>query len=652
MCFWQSCKTWFKNNKEDIFAVFVMSFIIIAILSSYTFNTLAPQEGWYSIYARNILQDGLVPYKDFFLVVPPIFLYICTAWQAIFGDNFIVFHYLNFIFQIVCAISLYYLFKQIFNRQIAFFTGIFITVFKMLSRYDNGVSSYNTLSIVFMALLTLFTIKQVDFIDTYKKISKKWLWFTGCIFAFSFLNKQTNGALTIIASCLVLTTVTYKVLGFKQTISHFLKLFIISMLFVFVLLFPLLINGALPFMADSLFNATSKGSIIALLMKFLLLPCPFYYWPFYLTVFIVFFVVLFKGYKFVYDQKMIKFSNYLINFVLIFLAIFLLCLKNVFPNLDESWILIAFPVGFFSCILILCYLLYKGIWTKKRVSLIVILIAFFFSSLADSMSHSLFYPQFFILLTGILLSWKWNKYNKIKNAVLFLFSACLFIQIFVVKLNLPMSFWGWRSGSVYGELETSFIPRLKGMKIPVEEKNMYEEIYNIVHKYTSEDDTILAFNNNQIFYDLTERKPYTQYVSLYHDVSPSNQPLEVLEQMKNELPKMIIFLRFSDKMEETNALFFRGLNKISGQKKLRDFITDLQKEEQYITVQMYKRIGSVDIDSIPNDLRPLLNKLNQPITVEEKNKVLNSLSSYIKIKNSFLETNTELYVLVRKDIYK
>ena len=216
MCFWQSCKTWFKNNEKDILAILVMSFVIVAILSSYTFNTIAPQEGWYSIYARNILKDGLVPYKDFFLVVPPLHLYIWTIWQAVFGDNFIVFHYLNFIFQIGCVVSLYYLFKQIFNRKISFLISLFLTSYNLFSVFDNGVASYNILTIIFMAILAILTVKQVDFIKTDKQINNKYLWWTGAIFALSFLNKQTNGAFTITSSCLILMTVTYKILGFKQ----------------------------------------------------------------------------------------------------------------------------------------------------------------------------------------------------------------------------------------------------------------------------------------------------------------------------------------------------------------------------------------------------------------------------------------------------
>ena len=663
MYFWQSFKTWFINNKEDVLAVFVISFIITAILCSYTFNTVAPQEGWYSIYARNILQDGLVPYRDFFLVVPPIFLYIWTIWQAIFGDNFIVFHYLNFLFQISCAVSFYFLFKQVFNKKIAFVTALFLTIIKMFIEWDNGYPSYNILAFTFMALMALFTIKQIDYIRTYKQISNKFLWLIGAIFAISFLNKQTNGPLTIIASCSMLMAVSYSTLGFKKTVKHFIQLFLISMLFVFILLLPLLLYGAIPSMINALFFNDSKGSAFILIMKALILPFPISCWPWYIIVTILFCIMIRKVDLFCWETKLQNFTKYLITVLIIFTALLFISKTGFFYNqwavhfIDRIvcyFLFSGFSVCLFINILIFCYLTDQWIKNKelsnRKIFLLAIIPILIIGHIADAMSNVVTFPQFYAIVLGLLLMWKWKKLNIVKNIFIYVFIVCAVFTRFVYKLQQPMHFY-WQSGDVLGELSESFIPRLKGMKIPIEEKNMYEKIYNIVHKYTSKDDKILAFNNNTAFYDLTERKPYTQYVSLYHDVSPDNQSLEVLEQIKNNLPKVIIFNKLSDRVETQNEGLFRGKGIVSGQRQLRDYITSLQEREEYITVQEYKIKADLDVGKVSPDLMPLVIQLQKPIQEAERAKILETLTPYIKIKNQFLEKDTELYVLVRKDVF-
>ncbi len=664
MKFWSSFVNWIKNNKEDILAVFVMSFVIIFILSSYTFNSLAPQEGWYSIYARNILQYGLVPYRDFPLVVPPFSLYIWTVWQAIFGDNFIVFHYLNFIFQISCAISLYFLFKQIFNIKIAIIMSSLLTVMKIFSEWDNGVASYNTLALAFIALTALFTIKQVDFINTYKKISTKWLWRTGFIFAVSFLNKQTSGALTIMASCLILMAITYRVLGIKNAVKYFMYLFFVSILFIAVFLIPLLIAGALPSMIVNIFNATSKGSLLILFINLLVLPFPLDLWFYYVLLIIASIIFLpkvkYSSFEESNDKGCIK--KFLLIFVLIFMVIFLIAngvfvayypLLGKLHYVNASCLYVLYHTSYLFAVILLFYLMIiwvKGHISDNKLNLLIIILFLIFENIANLLSSGFHYQVSVVLCLGLLLAWRWTKFNKIKNIILFLTIIIFFTVGFAYKLYSPMTFWGWQSGSVLETLDTSYVPRMKGMKIPTDEKQMYEEIYEVVHKYTDENDTILAFNNNQIFYDLTERKPYTQYISLYHDVSPDNQPLEVLEKIRKNPPKIIIFLRFSDDIEKFHENLYRG--HISGQRKLRDYIDSLVNDGKYIPVKSYTQSKFLDIDNLPAELIAEYKKIDQNSPGILKQEFLRKIEPFIKIKNGFMQPDCVLAVLVKSDLIK
>lgn len=658
MKLWQ----WIKNNKQDIFVIALMSFIITVILSSFTFNTIAPQEGWYSIYARNILQDGLVPYRDFFLVVPPVFLYIWTVWQAIFGDNFIVFHYLGFLCQILCAVSFYFLFKQIFNKKTAFITALMFIIIQIFMKWDNGVASYNTLAMAFMALMALFTVKQVNFINTYKKISIKWLWLIGFMFATSFLNKQTSGAFSIMAASIILLAITYRNLGVKQTIRHFIYLLLISLAFLFIFLLPLLITGALPAMVNDIFMSTSKGSVSMLFVKLIFLPFPIDDWPYFILVIIFFFLLLPKlrrcdreGLEDVHLNKFLVVSL-LISMALCFIVKSIpIANYQIFDKLQVSCfgsVYFLYHISFLITCLLLVYLSF--LWIKEKMSarklnLLIIVCFITFITFADILSNGYHYSLAISLCLGLLLSWKCNKLNMSKNILVFCFLGIFFVISFAYKLQEPMTFWGWQSGSIFNRLESSSVPRLKGMKIPAEEKQMYEEIYNIVHKYTNKDDTILAFNNNQIFYDLTERNPYTKYISLYQDVAPDNQPLEVLENMKRDLPKIIIFLRFPDEMENHHNRLFR--EDVSGQTILRDYIDTLIYNKTYIPAGIYQQSLSVDVSTMPKELLDRYNNINN-LPVQEQKEIMDRIVALATVKNKFLQSGCSLLVLVRSDIIK
>lgn len=662
MKLWKNFLGWIRNNKDDIFAIFVISFIVTAILCSYTFNTIAPQEGWYSIYARNILQDGLVPYRDFPLVVPPLFLYIWTVWQVVFGDNFIVFHYLNIVLQISFAVAFYFLFRQVFNRKIAVIMTLIFTSIRIFAEWDNGVASYNTLAFIFMAIMALITIKQVNFINTCKKINLKLLWTLGLIYALSFFNKQTSGAFTIMASCFTLIVVSFKVLGVRQTIKHLVCLFLISILFLLVLLLPILVTGAFPAMINNIFANTSKGSVLILLIKLLYLPFPKDLWLYYIIVMVICLVFLpkLKFIKWDRNEDSGSFRQFVLIFILVCTIIFLLANNISFTNYlwfyklrlyYGKFLYVSYHLSFLFAVILFCFLLF--VWLRKNISnnrlnLLIIILFFVFENIAELLSNGLHYPQFVSLCIGLLLLWKWKKFNNVKNIFMYIGIGIFFFISYAYKLYIPMQFWGWKSGSIFNKLDKSYVPKLKGMKIPVEEKQLYEQVYDVVHKYTDKDDKILAFNNNQIFYDLTERKPYTQYISLYHDVSPDNQPLEILEKMRTDLPKVIIFLRLSDEIEQFHENLYRGY--ISGQRLLRDYIDSLIEEGKYIPVNEYKQTKFLDVSSFPKELMSVYNEINKNSSEAQKQDFLNRIVPYIKTRNSFLQNGCTLQILVRYDL--
>ena len=112
-------KSFFCVNKNYLYGSAFVALTSLIFIMLFFNKSLALQEGWYSIYARNIIENGLIPYKDFFIVVPPFALYVWTVIQYIFGDNFIVFHIADIFPKIAFSLCLYHIFTNFFSVRIA-----------------------------------------------------------------------------------------------------------------------------------------------------------------------------------------------------------------------------------------------------------------------------------------------------------------------------------------------------------------------------------------------------------------------------------------------------------------------------------------------------------------------------------------------------
>ena len=97
-----------KKKKLLKISVFTL-LIIITVSYTYYFRYLVDDEFFNYGFAKNIL-DGLIPYKDFNMIVPPLFAYITALFLKICGKKLIVYHVLV---AIIIAIITYISYKKI-----------------------------------------------------------------------------------------------------------------------------------------------------------------------------------------------------------------------------------------------------------------------------------------------------------------------------------------------------------------------------------------------------------------------------------------------------------------------------------------------------------------------------------------------------------
>lgn len=153
----------------------VVILIFCLIYSLNLFYPLTLDEIWNYGFSYNIL-NGQVPYRDFNMVLTPLFSFIMTLPLAIFGNNILVFNIFNIFILLLCTFLLYKLVKKNFLFCVSFFLIPFYVVFP----------SYNVfLLFLFILLIYLEKNKHNDYLIGFV---------LGCL----ILTKQSVGCMVLL----------------------------------------------------------------------------------------------------------------------------------------------------------------------------------------------------------------------------------------------------------------------------------------------------------------------------------------------------------------------------------------------------------------------------------------------------------------------
>lgn len=161
-------------KKKIITTLILIILVIIATIYPFSLTNLySLDEIWNYGFAKSIL-DGLIPYKDFSMIIPPLFPYITAVILAIFGQKLLIYY----AFIAVMSVSITYIsYKKIGYPA--------ILVYLLLLIYSSN--GYNTITL----LLLLILLTTID-----KKIEKKDI-IVPIIISLMALSKQTMALLII-----------------------------------------------------------------------------------------------------------------------------------------------------------------------------------------------------------------------------------------------------------------------------------------------------------------------------------------------------------------------------------------------------------------------------------------------------------------------
>ncbi len=177
-----------KKNKYQIIEL-ILIFIATTIVNL-TCNSLKMDEVWNYGFSYNI-SNGLIPYKDFNMVITPLFPLLNGLIMKILGKNIIIFHLIN---SLICTLIFFYLKK--FNSTSHYLAyGVFLCF---------SSPNYNILCLLLMYLiLTMEDKKNNNYL-------------IGIILGLIFLTKQNVGIFLCIPTLFTknITKIIKRILGF------------------------------------------------------------------------------------------------------------------------------------------------------------------------------------------------------------------------------------------------------------------------------------------------------------------------------------------------------------------------------------------------------------------------------------------------------
>ena len=160
-----------KKNWKII--TFTLILIVLTSLYMYYVRPVVDDELYNYGFGYNIL-EGLTPYKDFNMIIPPLFSYIVALFLFIFGSKLIVYHLLV---SIMIGIIFYISYIKIGK-------GAFI-IYLLLLLYP--YIGYNIFALLLLFILYYLEDKNIKYFDILEPI----------IISFMFFTKQTLGLLVI-----------------------------------------------------------------------------------------------------------------------------------------------------------------------------------------------------------------------------------------------------------------------------------------------------------------------------------------------------------------------------------------------------------------------------------------------------------------------
>jgi hypothetical protein len=570
-----------------------MALVIPLTLMLYLHNRYLPvQEGWFNYYAFLMNKKGLLPYKDFYLFLQPLWLFF-VQWIAKIDDSFIYLRYWGILERSLLIIAVYYLMTRAFS-PIASFLGVVVatSVFQSIN-VDLLYTFYQTTMLFFVLALILL-------IESYR--SEKKLHFVGIGFltALAFFTKQSSGFFILVFFLFVL----FWDVPIRRFFARLVCFTVGMTLPTIAILGWLLQKNILSNYAQQVFGgSSSKGSVFAMLFGFWNHNNAVLIMTFYLICTVLLVAMMKLGVFKVWVKNTNNHGQQTYVIVFLEIAFALLLAFLVIPNtglarsLADSasiYTTAATYLTFFMLVPGAALIGYR--WLLKRdLPVSKPIAAISLAALVWMYSSGISYQidEASTLLGMSVVTAYFFDYVKFNTQLPRLITLAMIIAVLffasVRKLYMPYSWWGWTEFH-HEQAVTSTIPVLKGFHLTSEAVSIYDGVYHDIIENTRPTDSIYTYPHMVFFNFVTGRLQSTFSPVHYFDVAPDSLAVADAHLLREKPPKMIIFLSMPESVYLFHERAFRNGQK-SGQRQIEATINEIVEKHHYRMIDEFMTPG-------------------------------------------------------------
>lgn len=252
-----------RISNEDIIPL-SFTLIVYAVFNLVLVNKFFPiTEGWFQDTA-NYINEGRVPYKDFYMFVPPGYPLLTALIGRLSNNTFLVFRLFGIVERLVLVTLTYKIMRRLFCPMVAAISSLVGAVVYIANIQEIFYGYYQTSLLCGIICIWLC-------IRTYEEFSRKpfgYAFFFGFCSALSFSFKQTLGLLLSFAVGVMLFVSLVQV-DFRKIYKIFLIMSLGCLIFFGLTVVALIATDALEPMMKQVFGGTSsKGGLLSILFGF------------------------------------------------------------------------------------------------------------------------------------------------------------------------------------------------------------------------------------------------------------------------------------------------------------------------------------------------------------------------------------------------
>lgn len=565
-------------------------------------------DGWHFYHAQQIL-DGRIPYRDFYLFIPPLHPLRVAAEIGLFGNYLIVPQIFSLLERVILFVVLCIWLCRFFPARYAA-VGVITGSALYLSDTSESLSSLHH-EAVFWATLAAFCLST-----SLRGERRKYLWCAaaGLFAGLAFLGKQTSGV-GIAAAIPVFLLFASRCDGWRATLKS-LASYAAGLAAPLAAVFGWLArHEALDDYVEQIFlrGPSSKGSLLDILLRpVTMLMEDFYLRRFALMAVVIVAVAAFlmhrskskaaaAGYSALSPEPSPRRATFFgsrdsVTFIVggAVASALLLMIGAALARFAEPptsfFMQAATQVPLFIAEVGVLALLAGYLWRWVRGGLTNEqwqMFAFAFTTSAIVATLALSWVAFVSMLIPalpLLVSLALSRFNDSFNdnrsnrlvtlARIFVLVGCAVVVVITVwsKMTTPYSWASWREPAAHTATQTSALPQLAGLKLSPSTKERVERITQLIEQHSAPDETVFVYPHMPIFYTLADRRPPTFAAVHFFDVSPDYIARRDAQTILEQPPAVIVDFEFTEEQILDNEHLFRDGNR-SGQ---RDMIAAIK----------------------------------------------------------------------------